>query len=52
MISQANVPAWRAADAWPDDAQIEQDLVLSRAVVDGFGAPDLADAIALRVELR
>ena len=51
MIPQANITAWRASAPWPDGAQIEQDLVLSRAVVDGFGAPDLADAIALRVEL-
>src|SRR5271170_7588516 len=48
MIPQANITAWRASAPWPDDAQVEQDLVLSRAVVELFSTPDLADAIALR----
>jgi predicted nucleotidyltransferase component of viral defense system len=48
MIPQANITAWRAAAPWPDDAQVEQDLVLSRAVVELFSDLDLADAIALR----
>jgi hypothetical protein len=33
MIPQANITAWRASAPWPDDAQVEQDLVLSSAVV-------------------
>jgi predicted nucleotidyltransferase component of viral defense system len=48
MIPQANITAWRASAPWPDDAQVEQDLVLSRAVVELFSVSDLADAIALR----
>lgn len=48
MIPQANITAWRAVAPWPDDAQVEQDLVLSRAVVELFGEPKLTGKIALR----
>ena len=45
---QANITAWRATAPWPDEAQVEQDLVLSRAVVELFGEPKLSGKIALR----
>jgi predicted nucleotidyltransferase component of viral defense system len=48
MIQQAYITAWRATAPWQDDAQIEQDLVLSRAVVEIFRHPDLAKQVALR----
>jgi predicted nucleotidyltransferase component of viral defense system len=48
VIPQANITAWRAIAPWPDDAQVEQDLVLSRAVVELFADPELAGTIALR----
>jgi hypothetical protein len=48
MIPQANITAWRAVAPWPDDAQIEQDLVLSRAVVELFQEQQPADQITLR----
>jgi len=48
MIPQAHITAWRAAAPWIDDAQVEQDLVLSRAVVELFSEPALAGQIALR----
>lgn len=48
MIPQANITAWRTVAPWADDAQVEQDLVLSRAVVELFAAPDLAGRLALR----
>lgn len=48
MIPQANIVAWRAMAPWPDDAQVEQDLVLSRAVVELFAEPGLAGLFALR----
>ncbi len=48
MIPQANITAWRAVAPWPDDAQVEQDLVLSRAVVELFSDTKLAGKIALR----
>jgi len=48
MIPQANIIAWRANVPWVDDAQVEQDLVLSRAAVELFADGDLAGKIALR----
>ncbi len=48
MIPQASITAWRANVPWPDDAQVEQDLVLSRAVVALFADDTLTGKIALR----
>jgi len=48
VIPQANITAWRTAAPWPDDAQVEQDLVLSRSVIELFGERELAGKIALR----
>ncbi len=48
MIQQAYITAWRAVAPWPDDAQVEQDLALSRAVVQMFQRPELAERLALR----
>jgi predicted nucleotidyltransferase component of viral defense system len=48
MIPQAHITAWRAIAPWADDAQVEQDLVLTRSVVELFAEPKLADKIALR----
>ena len=48
MIPQANITAWRANAPWADDAQVEQDLALTRALVELFSNPDLAGRIALR----
>ena len=48
MIPQANITAWRTTAPWADDAQVEQDLVLSRAAVDLFADDDLAGKIVLR----
>ncbi len=48
MIPQANITAWRATAPWADDAQVEQDLVLSRAAIELFADDDLAGKIALR----
>lgn len=48
MIQQAYITAWRAVAPWPDDAQVEQDLALSRAVVQLFQRPELSEQIALR----
>lgn len=48
MIPQAHITAWRAVAPWGDDAQVEQDLVLSRAVVEIFTDPELAKSLALR----
>lgn len=48
MIPQANITAWRPFAPWADDAQVEQDLVLSRAVVELFSDATLREKIALR----
>lgn len=48
MIPQAYITAWRATAPWPDDAQVEQDLALSRAVVELFSIPELHGKLALR----
>ena len=48
MIPQAHITAWRATAPWADDAQVEQDLVLSRAVIEIFAEPELAGALVLR----
>ena len=48
MIPQANITAWRATAPWADDAQVEQDLVLSRATVEIFTDPALSGSLALR----
>ena len=48
MIPQAYITAWRASAPWADDAQVEQDLVLSRALVQIFANPDLQGLLALR----
>lgn len=48
MIPRAHVTAWRASAPWPTDAQVEQDLVLTRAIVDLFGRADVARAVAFR----
>ena len=48
MIPRAEVTAWRARAPWPTDAQVEQDLVLSRALVEIFSVPSVAKALALR----
>ncbi len=48
MIPRAHVTAWRAAAPWPTDAQVEQDLVLSRALVALYARPPVAGALAFR----
>ena len=48
MISRAHITAWRSVVPWGEDAQIEQDLVLSRALVEIFRIPEVADRLVLR----
>jgi predicted nucleotidyltransferase component of viral defense system len=48
MIPRAHVTAWRASAPWPTDAQIEQDLVLSRALVEMFSKPAVVESVAFR----
>jgi predicted nucleotidyltransferase component of viral defense system len=48
MISRAYITAWRANAPWSTDAQVEQDLVLSRALVEIFSDPFLSSQLAFR----
>lgn len=48
MIPFDYITAWRAEAPWVDDSQVEQDLVISRALVEIFSHPVLADTLALR----
>lgn len=49
MIPADFIVQWRAHARWSTDEQIEQDLVLSRALAAIFGDAELAAAVALRV---
>lgn len=48
MIPRAHITAWRARAPWPSDDQVEQDLVISRALVELFSDEGLAGALAFR----
>lgn len=48
MIPRAHITAWRTHAPWSTDAQVEQDLVISRAIVEVFTDPLLADNLAFR----
>jgi predicted nucleotidyltransferase component of viral defense system len=48
MIPMMNIIAWSAAAPWADIKQVEQDLIISRALVDLFGDPMLARELRFR----
>lgn len=48
MIPRANITAWRNTAPWPDNAQVEQDLVLSRVMVEMFNRPIVAEQAVMR----
>ena len=48
MIPRAQITAWRARAPWSTDAQVEQDLALSRALVDLFSDDLLGRELAFR----
>jgi len=48
LIPRDYITEWRAQAPWVDDAQVEQDLVISKALVDIFSHPALRDALAFR----
>ncbi len=48
MIPRDYITEWRARAPWPDNAQVEQDLVICRALVSIFSQPVLGDALAFR----
>ncbi len=48
MIPEDFIVEWRARTRWATNEQVEQDLVLSRALAELFADPELAAALALR----
>jgi len=48
MIPTAFLQAWSVKSPWPDLRQVEQDLIISRALCDLFNAQSLKDKIAFR----
>ena len=48
MIPKANITAWRKSAPWGEDWQVEQDLILSRALIDVFSRSAIADRVAFR----
>lgn len=48
MIPRADIVAWRSRVFWRSDAQVEQDLILSRALVELFSGQFLAKNLAFR----
>jgi predicted nucleotidyltransferase component of viral defense system len=48
LIPRANITAWRAAAPWPTDEQVEQDLVLCRALVEMFHRKLVAEGAVFR----
>ncbi len=48
MIPRDYITAWSAQAPWRLDAQVEQDLVISRAIVDLFSVPELANGLVFR----
>lgn len=48
MIPHDYITEWRAEAPWVQDFQVEQDLAISRALVEIFSHPALKDALAFR----
>jgi len=48
MIPRANITAWRACAPWPDNSQVEQDLLLSRALVSMYRHPTIMERALFR----
>lgn len=48
MIPISYLQAWSVKAPWPDTRQIEQDLIISRALCDLFNAPTLRGKLAFR----
>ena len=48
MIPKAYIDAWRSVAPWNESSQVEQDLVLTRAVVELFSNNFLKENLAFR----
>lgn len=48
MIPRNFIQEWRQNAPWSQDAQLEQDLIICRALVEIFSHPELAVNLAFR----
>jgi predicted nucleotidyltransferase component of viral defense system len=48
MIDQSSLLQWKQIVPWPNELQVEQDLVISRALIDIFNHPILKTSLAFR----
>src|SRR5579864_2335774 len=48
MIPNAIILGWRSQAPWINDGQVEQDLILSRVIIEIFSDPFLSTALAFR----
>ena len=48
MIPAADILAWRVEHPWVSDAQVEQDLIICRAIIELFSRPVLRAQLAFR----
>lgn len=48
MIPKDYITQWRSRAPWAMDAHVEQDLVISRAIVELFQEPELAKGLVFR----
>ena len=48
MIPRSHITAWRASAPWISDAQVEQDLIISRMLVDLFRDSPIKNKLAFR----
>ena len=45
MIPRLNITAWGQTVPWVDERQVEQDLIISRAIIELFNDPFLKDQL-------
>jgi hypothetical protein len=48
MIPRLNITAWGQTVPWVDERQVEQDLIISRAIIELFNDPFLKDQLRFR----
>lgn len=48
MIPQSYITAWRKKAPWQEDFQVEQDMVIERALIEIYNEPFLKERLAFR----
>jgi len=48
MIPEQAIVEWRRQAPWSANSMVEQDLVISRALVEMFSTPELAESLSFR----